>query len=105
MKYAAFVFTAAFAGLFVGAAQAATFVAEIKGNEVTVYSTSKKKEHCQIHNTFSYVVNGERYTTTQECNVDVFPGNHLPVCHVKHSDINEAKIEKPIEILACHDSK
>ncbi len=90
-------------GLSHGSARAATFVAEVKGDTVTVYSTSKKKEKCQLANTFSYVVNGERYTTTQKCSVEVEPGNHLEVCHVKHSDINQAKIEKPVEVTACVD--
>lgn len=86
-------------------AQAATFVAEVKGDTVTVYSSSKKKERCDLKNTFSYVVGGNRFTTTQTCVVEVEPGDHLEVCHVKHADINQAKIEKPVEVVACADRK
>ncbi len=102
MKYA---LAAVLAALSVGTAHAATFVAEVKGDTVTVYSTSKKNESCTLRNTFSYVVEGKRYTTTQTCNVAVTPGDHLDVCHVKHADINQAKIEKPVEVLSCTDKK
>ncbi len=83
------------------AAQAATFVAEGKGDTVVVYSTATKKESCELKNSFSYLFKGERFTTTQTCNVDVVPGEHLEVCRVKHSDIVEPKIEKPVQIVSC----
>jgi hypothetical protein len=85
------------------AAQAATFVAEGKGDTVIVYSSGTKKEACQLKNSFSYLFKGERYTTTQTCNVDVLPGQHLEVCRVKHADIVEPKIEKPVEVVSCTD--
>ena len=84
-------------------ARAATFEAEVKGNEVKVFSTSTKKEGCMLKNSFSYLFKGERFTTTQTCNVNVLPGKHREVCHVKHTDIVEGKIEKSIEIVSCVD--
>ena len=103
MKYAALAFV--FTAFSIGAAQAATFEAEGKDNTVTIYYTTAKKEHCQVFNTFSYVFDGTRRTTTQECNADLKPGKHLEVCHITHSDISEPKIEAPVRIGACHDIK
>lgn len=106
MKYALAAFAAAALGISAAAvANAATFVAEVKGDTVTVYSTSTKKEACQLKNTFSFVVEGKRFTTTQTCNVEVDPGTHLEVCKVTASEINQAKIEKPVDVLACTDRK
>jgi hypothetical protein len=84
-----------------GSAQAATFVAEAKGDTVVVYSTSKAKEECQIKNTFSYLFKAERYTTTQTCNISVLPGNHVEVCRVQDEVIVEPKIEKPVAVVSC----
>jgi hypothetical protein len=82
-------------------AHAATFVAEAKEGAITVFSTSKAKESCQLHNTFSYSFEGKRYTTTQTCSVDVLPGTHVEVCNVKDPVISMPKIEKPVEVVAC----
>ena len=87
--------------LVTGSAQAATFVAEVKGDAVIVYSTTKIKEKCQINNTFSYLYKGERFTTVQNCTVETTPGNHHEFCRVKDPVIAEAKIEKPIQVVAC----
>lgn len=103
MKFAVIAFI--FAVVSAGAAEAATFEAEGKGNTVTVYYTATKKEHCRIFNTFSYVFEGTRRTTTQECNADLKPGKHQEFCHVTHSDISEPKIEAPVKIGACQDVK
>lgn len=102
MKY---LLAAVLTALSIGTADAATFEAEIKGNTVTVYSSSKKSEACVLKNTFSYVVEGKRYTTTQVCNVQVVPGDRVDVCHATSTDINQAKIEKPVEVVSCEDSK
>jgi hypothetical protein len=103
MKYAAIALV--FTVLSTGAAQAATFEAEGKGDTVTVYYTTTKKERCQIANTFSYVFEGKRRTTTQQCNAEMKPGKHLELCHVTHSDISEPRIEAPVQIRACQDIK
>ncbi len=95
----------AIAAMAGGTARAATFVAEVDGHKMTVYSTSKKKEACTVKNTFSYVVEGVRYTRTQTCNVDVLPGEHLEVCKVQADDLNQTKIEKPVEVVSCQDAK
>ncbi|MHB1205589.1 MAG: hypothetical protein ACYCZX_08495 [Rhodospirillaceae bacterium] len=87
--------------LVTGSAQAATFVAEIKGNVITVYSTSKTKEKCQLNNAFSYMYKGDRITTVQNCTVDVVPGNHREVCHVTDPVIVDPKIEAPVSVVAC----
>ena len=87
--------------LVTGSANAATFVAEVKGDAVIVYSTSKAKERCQINNTFSYLYKGGRQTTVQNCTVDVIPGNHREFCRVKDASIIEAKIEAPVAIVLC----
>lgn len=106
MKYALAAFAiAAFGTAITGTVRAATFEAEAKGDTVAVYSTSKKKEFCQLKNTFSFVVEGKRFTTTQTCNVNVVPGTHLEVCKVKNAEISQPKIEKPVDILSCADSK
>jgi hypothetical protein len=102
MKYAlvaALLATAALAPT--ASAVAATFVAEAKEGAVTVFSTSKAKESCKIHNTFSYVFESTRYTTTQTCNVDVLPGKHIEVCNVKDPVLSAPKIEKPVEVVSC----
>lgn len=87
--------------LVTGSARAATFVAEVKGNLITVYSTSKAKETCQLNNTFSYLYKGDRVTTVQNCTVDIVPGNHREVCHVTDPVIVEAKIEAPVAVVSC----
>lgn len=89
----------------IGAAEAATFVVEVGDHKMTVYSTSTKKESCTLKNTFSYTVQGQRYTRTQTCNVDVLPGKHLEVCKVQAEDLNDTKIEKPVEVVSCTDAK
>ena len=76
-------------------------MAEVKGNAVTVYSTSKTKEKCQINNTFSYLYMGERKTTVQNCTNVLLPGDHHEFCRVADPLIVEAKIEKPVAIVSC----
>ncbi len=102
MKYA---LAAVFAAFAIGTAHAATFAVEVGDHSMTVYSTATKKEVCVLKNAFSYVFNGQRETRTQTCNVNVLPGKHLEVCKVAHSDLNEIKIEKPVEVLSCTEQK
>lgn len=102
MKYT---LAALFTVLAIGTAHAATFVAEAGDHSMVVYSTATKKEACIVKNAFSYVFDGKREMRTQTCNVNVLPGNHLEVCKVAHSDLNDVKVEKPVEVVSCTEQK
>ena len=91
--------TAALAGallLAIGcSAFGATFRAEIEGNKIVVYSTSKKDEACYTTVTFSYKKGDGRETRKFVCNTFARAGKDFRFCERSDEEFVDLKIEEP----------
>lgn len=92
--------TAALAGALLVAlaasASAATFRAEVEGDAVVVYSTSKKDEACYSMVTFSFKSGDERITRRFVCNTFARAQKDFRFCERKDPEFIDLKIEAPV---------
>lgn len=75
----------------------ATFVAEAKGNTVSIYSNLKKTHHCEVVVKFSVLQEGKRVPGELRCfEKDFLAGKHLLACDIASPLVIEPNIEGPI---------
>jgi hypothetical protein len=93
-----YVLLAIIIGLGVPPAAATTFSATAEGNTITIFSHSDTEEICELRVVFSFFYQGERHTTATKCpDRPIVISDKAEVCSVTDVQINEPKIEGPVE--------
>jgi len=96
MKYAAGTLIATLLLAAAAAAAAATFRAEVQGDTILIYSTSKKAEHCSASVMISYKYGDDRRMTRLECNGPAPAEKDYVFCKRTNTDFIDLKIERPV---------
>ena len=77
---------------------AGLFVAEAKGDTVSIYSNLKRDRRCDVFVYFSVAQDGKRVSGNLRCfEKDLRKGNHVLTCDIQAPAIIDPKIESPVD--------